>query len=164
LIRRAVLAAAALLAVPGAAAAQPDGGAPLYQYRASEQTRWVSPENPAGAPGAAGRENRGGKGHAFDTIRAGQSHVLADIHGAGTIDRMWITIDDRSPERLRALRLEIYWDGAATPAVSVPLGDFFGHGAGEMTVMENALFSSGEGRSFVSYIPMPFRSGARSRW
>jgi hypothetical protein len=45
--------------------------------------------------------------------------------------------------------------------VSVPLGDFFLHGAGEMVPMETALLSSPEGRSFVSYIPMPFRRGAR---
>jgi hypothetical protein len=43
----------------------------------------------------------------------------------------------------------------------VPLGDFFLHGAGEMLPMETALLASPEGRSFVSYIPMPFRSGAR---
>lgn len=86
---------------------------------------------------------------------------MADVRGAGTIDRFWLTIDDRSPETLRALKLDIYWDGAATPAVSVPLGDFFLHGAGEMVPMETALFASPEGRSFVSYVPMPFRKSAR---
>ena len=133
----------------------------LYRYRAGEQTRWVSPENPRGEKGAGGIENRGAKGHAFDTIAIGKSHVLADIRGAGTIDRIWMTIEDRSPEALRGLKLEMFWDGAASPAVSVPLGDFFLHGAGEMLPMETALLASPEGRSFVSYIPMPFRSGAR---
>ena len=133
----------------------------LYRYRAAEQTRWVSPENPTAAKGAGGRENKGAKGHAFDTIPVGRSHVLADIKGPGVIDRMWMTIEDRSPEALRGLKFEIYWDGAATPAVSVPLGDFFLHGAGEMVSMETALFASPEGRSFVSYVPMPFRRGAR---
>jgi hypothetical protein len=133
----------------------------LYRYKAGEQTRWISPENTTGAKGAGARENRGAKGHAFDTIPVGAAHVLADIKGAGTIDRMWMTIEDRSPEALRGLRLDIFWDGAATPAVSVPLGDFFLHGAGEMVAMETALFASPEGRSFVSYVPMPFRNGAR---
>lgn len=87
--------------------------------------------------------------------------MLADISGAGTIDRMWLTIEDRSPEALRGLKFEIYWDGAATPAVSVPFGDFFLHGAGLMVPMETALFASPEGRSFVSYVPMPFRKRAR---
>lgn len=147
--------AALLAASPGAA--QDD----LYRYRAGEETRWVSPENPTGAKSAGARENRGAKGHAFDTIPVGGTLVLADISGAGTIDRMWMTIEDRSPEALRGLKLEMFWDGVARPAVSVPLGDFFLHGAGEMVPMETALLASPEGRSFVSYIPMPFRKGAR---
>ncbi|HEX8216141.1 MAG TPA: glycoside hydrolase family 172 protein, partial [Allosphingosinicella sp.] len=161
----------ALAAVPGTgAAAQTDP--PLYRYQPDQQTRWVSPENPTASPGMGGRENRGAKGagarenkgakgHAFETITVGGSHLLADIRGAGTIDRIWMTIEDRSPEALRGLRLDMFWDGAATPAVSVPLGDFFLHGASEITAMETALFASPEGRSFVSYVPMPFRRGAR---
>ena len=133
----------------------------LFRYRGDEQTRWVSPENPMGLKGAGARENKGAKGHAFETIPVGKSHVLADIRGAGTIDRIWMTIEDRSPEALRGLKLDVYWDGAKTPAVSVPLGDFFLHGAGEMVPMETALLASPEGRSFVSYIPMPFRKAAR---
>jgi hypothetical protein len=144
----------------GAQAAARDNSG-LYRYRAGEQTHWASPENRQGAKGAGGLENKGGKGHAWDEIPAGASYVLADIKGAGTIDRMWMTIDDRSPEVLRGLKLEIHWDGAANPAVSVPLGDFFLHGVGEMVPMDTALFSSGEGRSFVSYVPMPFRKSAR---
>jgi hypothetical protein len=72
-----------------------------------------------------------------------------------------MTIEDRSPEALRGLRLDMYWDGESRPAVSSPLGDFFLHGAGEMLPLETALIASPEGRSFVSYIPMPFRTGAR---
>lgn len=134
----------------------------LYRYRAGEEPRWISPENPTGAKGAGGSENRGAKGHAFETIPVGATHVLADIRGAGTIDRMWMTIEDRSPEALRELKLEMFWDGAATPAVSAPLGDFFLHGAGEMVPMETALLASPEGRSFVSYLPMPFRKAPGS--
>jgi len=145
------------LAAAAPAAAQDS----LFRYQPGEQTRWVSPENSTGAKGAGARENRGAKGHAFETIALGGSHVLADIGGAGTIDRIWMTLEDRSPEALRGLKLEIYWDGARQPAVSVPLGDFFLHGAGQMVPMETALLASPEGRSFVSYIPMPFRTGAR---
>jgi hypothetical protein len=154
----AALIALATLVSPAFAQSDP---APLYQYRAGERPHWISPENPTGAPGAGGSENRGGKGHAFETIPVGASHELADIEGAGIIDRFWMTIEDRAPDALRGLRLDIYWDGAATPAVSVPLGDFFLHGAGQMVPMETALLASPEGRSFVSYIPMPFRRRAR---
>lgn len=146
-----MLALALALAAQDLHLAPPDG----------ERTRWISPENPTGAKGQGARENRGGKGHAFDTIPVGGVHTLVDIKGAGVIDRMWMTIEDRSPEALRGLKLQMFWDGAATPAVSVPLGDFFLHGAGEMTAMETALFASPEGRSFVSYATMPFRKAAR---
>jgi hypothetical protein len=152
------LAAAALLLAAAPAAAQ--DGNELYRFQPGD-TRWISPENPTGAKGAGATENLGAKGHAFETIPVGRSHVLADIKGAGTIDRIWMTIEDRAPDALRGLRLEIFWDGAATPAVSAPLGDFFLHGAGEMVPMETALLASPEGRSFVSYLPMPFRKGAR---
>lgn len=152
---------AALLLVLASSASPAPARDELYRYRAGEEPRWISPENPTGSKGAGAAENRGAKGHAFETIPAGGSHVLADIKGAGTIDRMWMTIEDRSPEALRGLRLDMFWDNAATPAVSVPLGDFFLHGAGEIVPMETALLASPEGRSFVSYLPMPFRKGAR---
>ena len=146
-----------LLLAAAPAAAQ----VPLYQDQPGVETRWASPENLRGEKDAGGRENKGQKGHAFETIPAGGSLVLADVTGPGVIDRMWMTFADRSPERLRQLRLDIYWDGAAKPAVSAPLGDFFLHGAGELVRMETELVTSPEGRSLVSYFPMPFRSGAR---
>lgn len=154
-MRRAAALAVALVA------AGPASSQDLFRYRAGERPHWVSPENPTGAKGAGGAENKGAKGHAFQTIPIGGTLTVADISGPGTIDRIWMTIEDRSPEALRGLTLEMFWDGAARPAVSVPLGDFFLHGAGEMVPMETELLASPEGRSFVSYIPMPFRKGAR---
>jgi hypothetical protein len=62
---------------------------------------------------------------------------------------------------LRALRIEMFWDGADEPAVSAPFGDFFGVSLGRTAAFENALFSNPEGRSFNCAIPMPFRTGAR---
>jgi hypothetical protein len=155
---RLLLALALALLLPVPALAQET---PLYQYRSGEEPRWASPENPDAEKGGGGRENKGGKGHPFETIAPGQSLVLADVKGAGVIDRMWITIFDRSPAMLRGLRLDIYWDGAKAPAVSAPLGDFFLAGAGGLTPLDTAMIASPEGRSFVSYFPMPFRKGAR---
>jgi hypothetical protein len=156
-MRRILACLALLLATPALA----QEGAPLYQYQDDGEPRWASPENPEARKGAGGHENKGAKGHPFETIAPGQSLVLADIAGAGIIDRMWLTIFSRAPEVLRSLRLDIRWDGAKTAAVSAPLGDFFLGGSGEMVPMETALFASPEGRSFVSYVPMPFRKGAR---
>jgi hypothetical protein len=133
----------------------------LARRRPDAQTRWSSFENPRGLKGAGGRENRGAKGHAFDSLKAHETKTLLNVQGAGAVRRMWLTIRDRSPEMLRALRLEAFWDGAAQPAVSVPLGDFFGAILGRAVAFENELFADPEGRSFVCHIPMPFRTAAR---
>ncbi|MCC6725810.1 MAG: DUF2961 domain-containing protein [Saprospiraceae bacterium] len=132
----------------------------LYQYR-TDQPRWATFENPKAARGAGGMENQSAKGHAFEPIEAGASVTLLDVKGTGIVQRMWLTVSDRSPEMLRSLRLEMFWDGEAKPAVSVPLGDFFSISHGQLMPFENALFSSPEGRSFNCLIPMPFRKGAR---
>jgi len=132
----------------------------LFEY-ADVQTRWSSPENPNGIAGKGGRENNRAKGHPYDSIPAGKSLDLLDISGPGLINRIWITIDDRTPEMLRALRIDMYWDDESKPAVSVPLGDFFGVGLGRLTAFQNVFFASPEGRSFNCYIPMPFRKSAK---
>ncbi len=133
----------------------------LFMMPAQSQTRWQSFENPTGAKGQGGKENRSAKGHAWDRIRAGESKVLLTVSGSGTIRRMWMTISDRSPAMLRALKLEMFWDGASTPAVSAPFGEFFGVGLGRCTPFETDLFSDPEGRSFNCFIPMPFRTAAQ---
>ena len=100
----------------------------LYQVPPEVETRWASFENNTAAKGKGGAENKKAKGHSFEFMAPGETKVLMNVTGAGVIQRMWLTISDRSPESLRSLKLEMYWDGAATPAVSVPLGDFFGVG------------------------------------
>lgn len=133
----------------------------LFEKPRGAQTHWISFENQAAERGRAGTENCGAKGHAFDSVMRGESKTLLDVQGSGTICRIWMTIGDRSPEMLRGLRLEMFWDGRERPAVSVPLGDFFGIGLGRTAAFENALFSNPEGRSFNCFIPMPFRTSAR---
>ena len=133
----------------------------LYAKPKGVQTRWSSFENPAAAQGAAALENAGAKGHAFDRLHAGETKPLLEIEASGLITRIWMTISDRSPEMLRSLKLEMFWEGEEKPAVSTPLGDFFGVGLGRRTPFKNALFSDPEGRSFNCTIPMPFRKQAR---
>lgn len=149
-----------LLVLLMAAASSPSLAQELFQYQ-PQQTRWISPENREGAPGQGGRENQGAKGHPFDSLPAGQSLVLGEIAGPGVIRRIWMTVSDRSAVMLRSLRLDVFWDGATRPAVSAPLGDFFGAALGQLVPFENAMFSSPEGRSFNSVVPMPFRRSAR---
>ncbi|MBC7805009.1 MAG: DUF2961 domain-containing protein [Akkermansiaceae bacterium] len=127
------------------------------------QTVWFSPENPEGRRNAGGQTNHGRKGRPSVSLRAGETIALAELPGeiSGTLRRIWLTIDDRSPEMLRGLRLEGRWDGATEPAISAPLGDFFGQMCGQMAVFESAFFGSPEARSFWCTLPMPFRAGMR---
>ena len=134
----------------------------LYVVPPGVETRWASPENPRGARGQGGQENGGRKGAAFFVLEAGESRTLAEVKASsGVVRRLWMTLNDRSPKMLRGLRLEMFWDGATQPAVSAPIGDFFGVGLGRIVPFESALFSSPEGRSFNASVPMPFRTGMR---
>jgi hypothetical protein len=133
----------------------------LYQFPKGMQTRWQSFENRTGEKGKGGMENRSAKGHAMDVIPAGRTVSLLNVEGSGIVRRMWITISDRSSVMLRALKIEAFWDGAGTPAVSAPFGDFFGVGLGRRVPFENEFFSDPEGRSFNCILPMPFHKSAR---
>jgi D-arabinan exo alpha-(1,3)/(1,5)-arabinofuranosidase (non-reducing end) len=134
----------------------------MYQMPDGVQTRWASPENPTGEPGAGGKANAGRKGRPCFAMNAGESVVLAEASGvSGVVRRIWMTLTDRSARMLRGLRLDFYWDGAKNPAVSTPLGDFFGMGLGRTAPFESALFSSPQGRSFNCVVPMPFRRGMK---
>ncbi len=137
----------------------------LYQApETSTRTVWVSPENPEGVKGAGGKSNQGAKGSAFITVKSGEQQVIMDVPGAGIVRRMWLSgTIPRSAEQRRLVRLEIYWDQSNKPAVSVPIGDFFGLGLGLSVPYTNALFANPEGRSFNFSIPMPFRNGAKMK-
>jgi hypothetical protein len=133
----------------------------LYELPAGAETQWVSLENASGTKGKGGMENQGAKGHASEWVKAGERKVMMDYNGAGVINRIWMTVIERSPSSLRSIYIEMYWDGAAKPAVSVPLGDFFGIGLGRRTAFQSALFSDPEGKSFNCFIPMPFKKHAK---
>ncbi len=118
-------------------------------------------ENLNGTKSSGGKTNFSAKGNAAESIPAGTSKTLLNITGAGTIQRMWFTLQDRSPKMLRSVRVRIFWDNESEPAVDVPFGDFFGFGLSKIVKMENEFFSSGEGRSLNCFIPMPFRKGTK---
>lgn len=138
------------------------GAQELFVMPENVETRWASPENPTGERGRGGQANGGRKGAPTVAIKAGESRVLAEARGtSGTVRRIWMTFADRSPSMLRSLRLDMYWDGATKPAVSAPVGDFFGVGLGQTPVFQSAFFSNPEGRSFNSVVPMPFKTGMK---
>lgn len=133
----------------------------LYKMPKNKQTKWISFENRSGDKGRGGMENKGAKGHAFHHLKAGESVKLINIEGSGTVKRIWMTFSNRSPEMLRALKIEMFWEDSETPAVSAPIGDFFGIGLGQKRPFESALFSDPEGRSFNCIVPMPFKKRAK---
>jgi hypothetical protein len=134
----------------------------IFKLPKNISTRWASPENWKGEKGKGGIKNGGRKGSANFTLKSGESQILAEANGSsGVIRRIWMTINKTTPKILRGIQIEMYWDNAASPAVLAPLGDFFGQGLGEMRAFENEYFSSPEGRSFNSFIPMPFKKSMK---
>jgi hypothetical protein len=127
----------------------------------SLDSRATSFENVGGERGAGGQEYGGRKGAPNRRLEPGERVVLADIEGAGVIRHIWMTFLPNRPERMRSLYLEVFYDGAAEPSVSVPCLDFFGLAHGRPVAYHSALTAANEGRGFNSYVPMPFRRGAR---
>ena len=134
----------------------------LYVLPDGIETRWASAENWAGEKGAGGKENWGRKGSPSFRLEPGMEKTLMEVSGtSGIVRRIWMTINRRTPETLRGIRIDMYWDAQSKSAVSAPLGDFFCHGLGRMAKFDSALFSSPEGKSFNCCIPMPFKNGAK---
>jgi len=95
-------------------------------------------------------------------LEKGASRTVAVLKGPGRIAHIWFiasSLDIRYP---RAVVLRIYWDGASTPSVETPIGDFFAAGNG-MRAEINSLpvKSSSFGRGYNCYWPMPFRREAK---
>jgi hypothetical protein len=101
-------------------------------------------------------------------IDQGQTQTLAELKGPGQITHIWFAVKCEDPKHLRRLILRIYWDGASTPAVESPLGDFFGVGHSRVATYQSAFFSTthtrhsmGWGMAMNCWVPMPFARSAR---
>lgn len=133
----------------------------FWKQPEKREIRWINFENRQGLKGKGGMENRGAKGHFVEPVLANETKVLMDFEGTGVIRHIWVTPSKRDPIMLRSLRIDIYWDGADTPAVSAPLGDFFGVANGVVCDYSNVFFSCPESRAYNSYIHMPFLKHAK---
>ena len=97
-------------------------------------------------------------------IPAGETRVLADIRGPGTITHIWMT----QSNHYRDCLIRITWDDARFPSVCCPIGDFFGLGHGMVNSYQSQLFtaSTGQNNQFEKgcalncYAPMPFKKRA----
>ena len=124
-------------------------------------SRAVTFENPNGARGAGGTAHDGRKGAPNRVINPGERVVLADITGPGVVRHIWMTFMPGWPQHMRAVWLEVFYDGAPEPSVSAPCLDFFGAPHGRPVAFASALTAMHEGRGFNTWIPMPFRRRVR---
>ncbi len=127
----------------------------------SLDSRAATFENPTGARGAGGTAHGGRKGAPSRIVKPGETVVLCDVEGPGTIRHIWVTVPPARPEVMRAISLAVYYDDAAEPSVHVPLLDFFALPLGRTAPYASALASAQEGRGFNAYFPMPFRERVR---
>ncbi|MBS1724886.1 MAG: DUF2961 domain-containing protein [Armatimonadetes bacterium] len=97
------------------------------------------------------------------SFKSGETFVMADLHGAGIVRHIWITLSSKDLMSRKNLVLRCYWDGQEHPSVESPLGDFFGQGWGMKYNFSSLPLASApkEGHALVSYWPMPYGSGAR---
>ncbi|MBS3763932.1 MAG: DUF2961 domain-containing protein [Planctomycetes bacterium] len=135
---------------------------PLYRHVEGCEFLCSNVHNPSGQRGVAGQESR------FPRVAPGETLTVAELEGPAVITRFWLTFDwpgkapyPKSMQRNRSVVLKITWDDADTPAIQVPVGDFFCHPLGYDIPFENALFASPVGRSLLCFIPMPFQRRAR---
>jgi hypothetical protein len=110
------------------------------------------------------------------TLDARTALTVAEFEGPGVVDHIqmtqnwfmnwWSSKDDAELARQKAIAargviLEVYYDGAETPGVRVPVGDFFGDvSAGAAMNFTSAFFEKAPG-SYHSWIPMPFERSLR---
>jgi hypothetical protein len=100
-------------------------------------------------------------------IKAGETKVLADIKGAGSITHIWMTQYGKGVYRNMVLKM--YWDGEKNPSVLAPLGDFFCLGNNVVNSFESLPFTASarcnnslhDGVALNCYLPMPFNKSAR---
>jgi hypothetical protein len=126
-------------------------------------SRSASFENPTGARGSGGRAGDGRKGAPAVTLAPGESVVVADLEGPGTIRHFWMTFPPAPPEVMRALWLEVRYDGAEFASVAVPCVDFFGVAHGRPVAYASVLTSIQGDAGFNAFFPMPFRERVEVR-
>jgi len=134
------------------------------------ETRSICAENPDGAKGGGARYDpvesnnpahklgRGWKARACITLDAGSTTTLADVRGPGTVQHIWITVDEKL---YRDGVIRFYWDEEETPSVECPLGDFFANGHGLRYDVNSLMICVNPQGGFNCYWPMPFRKSCR---
>lgn len=134
------------------------------------KSRAINAENRTGEKGKGGMAASplgvGRKGSpCLNNVQPGETVTLAEINGGGCINHIWITVDNKTSDQdcfvMRDLVLRMWWDDQKTPAVEVPLGDFFCCGFAKECYINAAPIVVVPSRGLNSYFSMPFRSHAK---
>lgn len=108
--------------------------------------------------------DRTGGNHDFVRIESGKTVTLLEHEGPGCLTHLYAALVMPDVRDYRNGILRCYWDGADSPSVQVPLGDFFG--IAHCRVREHAsqvvAVNAGMGTShgLNCYLPMPFHRHA----
>lgn len=145
---------------------QPGSGGQLYDLGIGLESRSISFENPTGDPGqggqAASQLGVGRKGFPAKGIEAGETVVLCDIAGPGTIRHIWMTGGFRNRTKaLRSMVVRAYWENQEHPSIECPLGDFMGNAHAKVNSYQSAVHSTGINSAFNIWLPMPFAENAK---
>jgi len=160
----AVMLASLLVAVPVSAQAPVDLAAQPYLLDTGLLSRSISFENPTGAAGEGGKAASnlgvGRKGAPSRSIKPGETVLLCNIEGPGTIRHIWMTTRP-IPKNLRSLVLRAWWDDQEHPSIECPVADFFGIAHGIVKPYASAVHSVGQSAGMNIWLPMPFARRAR---
>lgn len=139
------------------------GGEHLYDLNTGVVSRSISFENPTGAPGEGGKEASnlgiGRKGFPAKSIEAGETTVLCDISGSGSINHIWMTGGFKDDTHaLRSMVIRAYWEDQEHPSIECPLGDFMGAAHAKANSYQSVVHSTGINAAFNFWLPMPFET------
>ncbi|MCK5462866.1 MAG: DUF2961 domain-containing protein, partial [Bacteroidales bacterium] len=138
----------------------------MYDLGTGLESRSISFENPTGEPGQGGQTASklgvGRKGFPAKGIAPGETVVLCDITGTGTIRHIWMTggFKDKT-KALRNMVVRAYWENQEHPSVECPLGDFMGSAHAKVNSYQSAVHSTGINSSLNIWLPMPFNENAK---
>ncbi|HEY4096755.1 MAG TPA: glycoside hydrolase family 172 protein [Baekduia sp.] len=109
--------------------------------------------------------DRTGANTDYINIEAGETAILLDAEGPGCVTHFYCAMVLPDLPDYRNAILRCYWDGADTPSVEVPLGDFFGLAHARVREFTSAMVAVnpgfGSSHGLNAYFPMPFGDGAR---
>lgn len=92
-------------------------------------------------------------------LAPGQNITIAQLNQGGRITGIELEPSSLFAGELKPLDLRISWDDETTPAINVPVADFFGYAFGQQA-MRSLLVGSTDAKAYC-YFPMPFDTKAK---